>query len=143
LHFLRVSELPSGSLAATIRRPIAPAMNRSVVSIHPYFTIHPGQLEAAKALLPAFVERTADEPACLHYEFTRNGDVVFCREAYLSGEGALAHLENVDALLKQLLTISDLTRLEIHGPAAELAKLKGPLATLQPAWFELECGLER
>jgi hypothetical protein len=35
-------------------------------------------------------------------------------------------------------TIADLTRLEGARPAAELEKLKGPLAHLQPAWFVLE-----
>ena len=30
-------------------------MSNPVVSIHPYFKIHPGKLEAARALLPAFV----------------------------------------------------------------------------------------
>jgi hypothetical protein len=37
-----------------------------------------------------------------------------------------------------MLTIVDLTRLEVHGPAAELEKLKAPLAHLNPAWFEVE-----
>jgi hypothetical protein len=33
--------------------------------------------------------------------------------------------------------------LEIHGPAAELEKLRGPLAEFKPAWFTFACGLER
>jgi hypothetical protein len=35
------------------------------------------------------------------------------------------------------------TRVEVHGPAAELEKLKGPLADLKPAWFVYECGIGR
>jgi hypothetical protein len=31
-------------------------------------------------------------------------------------------------------------RLEVHGPAAELDKLRGPLAGLDPQWFELVPG---
>jgi hypothetical protein len=34
-----------------------------------------------------------------------------------------------------MLTIADLTRIEAHGPATELEKLKKPLAHLNPAWF--------
>jgi len=34
--------------------------------------------------------------------------------------------------------IRDLTRVEVHGPAAELEKLKKPLAHLNPKWFALE-----
>ena len=118
-------------------------MSQPTVSIHPYFKVHPGQLDAAKALLPKFVATTQSEPRCVHYEFTINGDVIFCREAYVGAEGALAHLENVGALLGEMLKLSDVERLEIHGPAAELEKLKAPLAEYQPAWFAYECGVER
>lgn len=111
------------------------------VSLHPYFKVHAGNLDAAKALLPEFVARTATEEKVLYYEFTINGDEVFCREAYADAEGTLAHLSNVGALLDRMLTLSDLIRLEIHGPAAELALLREPLAKLNPAWFTLECGL--
>ena len=37
----------------------------NVVTIHPYFKIHPGKLDAAKASLAAFVEKTATEKNCL------------------------------------------------------------------------------
>ena len=115
----------------------------NVVSIHPYFKVHAGKLAQFKAGLPAFVEKTAAEEKNLYYEFTINGDEIFCREGYVGAEGVLAHLDNVGALLGAALAIADLTRLEFHGPAAELEKLKGPLAHLKPAWFVLECGVKR
>jgi quinol monooxygenase YgiN len=108
------------------------------VSLHPYFKVHPGKLEIFTAAFPGFVARTTSEEKNLFYEFTVNGDEVFCREAYTDAEGLLTHLDNVGALLAQALTIADLTRLEVHGPAAELDKLKKPLAHLNPAWFTLE-----
>ncbi len=37
----------------------------------------------------------------------------------------------------------DLIRFEVHGPAKELEKLKGPLAHLNPKWFTLEANLPR
>src|SRR5687768_16850902 len=117
-------------------------MSNPSVSLHPYFKVHTGKLDAAKALLPAFVEKTRSEPKRLYYEFTINDDVIFCREAYVDAEGTLAHLDNVGALLGEMLKISDLVRLEVHGPAAELEKLKAPLANLQPAWFAYECGIQ-
>jgi hypothetical protein len=105
------------------------------VSIHPYFKAHPGKIEMFKAGLPEFRGKTATEENNLFYDFTVNGDEVFCREGYAGGEAALAHLENVGALLSEAFKIADLTRLEVHGPAAELDKLRGPLAHLKPAWF--------
>jgi quinol monooxygenase YgiN len=116
-------------------------MSKPTVSIHPYFKVHPGKMDAARALIPQFIEKTKSETACVFYEFTVNDDVVFCREAYTDAEGALTHLQNVDAILKEMLQNSDLQRLEFHGPAAELEKLKGPLAALNPAWFAYEAGL--
>ena len=112
-------------------------MKSKFVSLHPYFKVHPGKVEAIKASLPRFVEKTASEEANLFYEFTMNGDELFCREAYESAEGLLAHLDNVGALLAETMKIADLVRLEIHGPAGELAKLKGPLTHLKPVLFEL------
>ncbi len=115
----------------------------SAVSLHPYFKVQPGHLPAVKALLPVFVAKTQGEAANLSYGFTLNGDEVFCREAYTSAEGVLAHLANVGPELDKMLSHAALTRLEVHGPAAELAKLKEPLASLAPAWFTCECGVTR
>ena len=111
------------------------------VSLHPYFRVHPGKLDALKAALPAFVDKTANEEKNLFYGFTINDDEIFCREGYSDAEGVLAHLENVGALLAEALKSADLIRVELHGPAKELDKLKGPLAHLNPAWFPIE--LER
>ena len=108
------------------------------VSLHPYFKVHPGKLEAFKAALPAFKQKTATEKNNLFYGFSINGDEIFCREGYVGADGVLAHLENVGALLAEALKISDLVRVEVHGPAQELEKLKGPLAHLKPSWFVLE-----
>lgn len=135
-------------LAGSVRRsPLhfsrTPPMSQSAVSIHPYFKVRPGQLDAAKALLPAFVAKTETEPACLYYEFTINDDTVFCREAYVDAEGTLAHLANVGDELAAMLKLSELSRLELHGPAEELDKLRGPLADLKPAWFVSDCGVTK
>ena len=72
-----------------------------------------------------------------------NGDEIFCREGYADAEGVLTHLENVGSQLAEMLKMADLIRIELHGPAAELEKLKRPLAHLNPAWFACECGVEK
>lgn len=110
------------------------------VSLHPYFKVHPGKLETLKAALPGFIEKTATEEKNLFYEFTINGDVVFCREGYVDAEGLLVHFDHVGAMLAEALKIADLIRIEVHGPAGELEKLKGPLAHLKPAFFVIESG---
>ena len=112
------------------------------VSIHPYFKPHDGKLEEFIEGMSAFVERTSTEENCLFYDFTVCDGIVFCREAYVGGEGALAHLENVGDLLQAALGISELIRLEIHGAAAELDKMRELLSELSVEWFVLETGLK-
>lgn len=122
------------------------AIDDTCCTIVPYFKVNAGKLEEFKALSEKAVEHTSrnsDQENCLYYGFSFDGDVAHCREGYADAEGALIHLGNIDSLLKQLLEISDLTRLEIHGPAEELEKLREPLAALGPEFFTLECGFRR
>ena len=125
------------STPSRVRRSFS--MNRlsSFASLHPYFKVHPGKLDAIKAMLPKFAAKTTTEKAMLFYEFSWNGDELFCREAYENAKGLLAHLENVGVLLAEAMKMADLTRIEGHGPAAQLEKLKKPLTHLKPAWFAL------
>lgn len=113
----------------------------NVVSLHPYFKVHEGQLEAFKTLLPQFVEMTSTEENRIYYDFTINGDVIHCREAYVGAEGVLAHLDNVGELLGKALEISELIRIEVHGSEANLDKLKEPMGGLNPDWFVFQCGV--
>ncbi|MBL8438854.1 MAG: hypothetical protein JNM61_11695 [Zoogloeaceae bacterium] len=106
----------------------------------PYFQVHAGKMAAFKALTERFVAQTRSEPKCLHYAFSFNGDAVHCREGYADADGVLAHLDNVGAILQEALAIADVTRLEVHGPAAELEKLNEPLRALGPQYFELAAG---
>ena len=68
---------------------------------------------------------------------------MFCREAYQDADGVLAHLENCGPLLEEFLKIADLTRIEIHGPAEELEKLKPTFAEMDPDYYTFSCGIGR
>lgn len=109
----------------------------------PYFKVHAGKLPAFKAIVERFVAQTMKEDKVMFYGFSFDGDQAHCREGYKDAEGMLAHLQNVDAILKEALTIAEITRLEVHGPEHELAKLRGPLAPLKPQFFTLEYGFRR
>jgi quinol monooxygenase YgiN len=113
------------------------------VSFHPYFKIHAGKIPDFKALCQRFVEKTRQETGCLYYGFTFDGDVVYCREGYVDAAALLTHVENVGAQIQEALTLSDVVRLEAHGPASELEKLRGPLAALNPQYFVLEVGIRK
>jgi quinol monooxygenase YgiN len=112
-------------------------------TIVPYFNVPAKNAQAFRKLCEAFVEKSSTEPRCLYYGFSFDGDQVHCREGYADAEGALAHLDSVSPLLQEALKLAEITRLEVHGPDEELAKLRGPLAGLKPQFFTLEYGFRR
>jgi hypothetical protein len=50
---------------------------------------------------------------------------------------------NVGSLPEESLKIAEITRLEVHGPDEELAKLREALANLNSQFFTLEYGFGR
>ena len=112
-------------------------------TLAPYFKVSSGNLEAFKKLCEQFVAKTGEETKCRYYGFSFDRDQAHCREGYEDAEGLLAHLDNVGPLFEEALKIAELTRLEVHGPAQELAKLRAPLAKLNPQFFTLEYGFRR
>lgn len=115
----------------------------TVCTLVPYFRVAEGKLDEFRALCARFEGQTRSEPKCVHYAFSFSGDEVHCREGYDDAAGVVAHLENVGALLQEALTISQLVRLEVHAPEAELARLREPMAALSPRWFVVEGGFRR
>ncbi len=115
-------------------------MPDTAVSIHPYFKVPDENLEAFNAILEELIGRAKSEEDCLYYGFSYNGNTVHCREGYRSAEGLLYHINNTGDLIEKAMGISETIRLEIHGPADELEKLKGPLAELPVEYYELRLG---
>lgn len=109
----------------------------------PYFKVSSANETAFRALCERFLAKARTEPKCLFYGFSFNGEEVHCREGYDGAEGVLAHLAHVGPLLREAAKISEITRLEVHGPEEELARLREPLAAMAPKFFVLELGFRR
>jgi quinol monooxygenase YgiN len=112
-----------------------------VVTIVPKFKIKDGMKEQYMALLPKFVKLVKENEAesCVHYGFVgpTEDDFVICREGYVSGQAVLNHLGNIGDVLNEALQYADIVDLMVQGPAAELEKLKEPLADFGPAYYPL------
>ena len=119
------------------------ALTDPCCTLVPYFKVHDGKLDEFRGYVEQFVERTQNEPKCLHYGFSFNGQNAHCREGYADAQALLSHLENVGAVLDQALKVADITRLEVHAPAAELDKLREPLKGLNPDFYTMEIGFRR
>ena len=96
-----------------------------------FFKVNPGKLDVFEQLADRFVEKTRNESGIRAYGWSFNADEAHCRQRYLNAEGFLEHVENVFSLFQEALTISDCTKLAIHGPEDELAKLRQPLAEIE------------
>lgn len=112
-------------------------------TIVPYFKVSNSHMAEFKQFCEECVVKTREEGKCLYYGFSFHDNIVHCREGYEDAEGLLAHLENVGELLQSALKISELERLEVHGPEEELAKLREPLDHLKPQFFILEYGFRK
>lgn len=107
----------------------------NIVTIVPYFKVN--DMAGFKAnIVNGFYPLMAAEEGCLYYNFTFSGEEAHCREAYVGAEAALFHLSNVKEPLDAALTMADLVTLQVHGPAAELEKMKEPLKELPVQYFE-------
>lgn len=105
-----------------------------------YFEIVEGKLEEFKAVGLKLIRIARREQGCLFYAFSFNGYLAHFREGYKNAASLLAHLKDVAPLMPELMAISKITRLEVHGPATELDKLRDALAGRNPEWFALAEG---
>ena len=109
-------------------------------SVSPYFEIHPGKAADFRAICEKYVEWSSREPGCLYYGFSFDGTLAHCREGFQDAAALLAHIENLRPILHEMGEVSRLVRIEVHGPEQELAKLRLPLAAMNPQYFVLEYG---
>lgn len=77
---------------------------------------------------------TQQEEKVKYYGFAVSGEHAICREGYDCAEGFLEHLKNVDGPLKAACQAATIARVEVHGPTAEVDKLREPLSAF-PATF--------
>mmetsp|Transcript_15913 Transcript_15913/g.23970 ORF Transcript_15913/g.23970 Transcript_15913/m.23970 type:complete len:127 (-) Transcript_15913:218-598(-) len=106
-----------------------------LVEIRPYFNVQDGKLDDFKAIWDEAIPRINEEGGVCYYCFTYNGNMATCREAYDNADGLLAHINNTKEYMDRAKHISDIVRLEVMGPVAELDKLKEPLKDLPVEWF--------
>ena len=113
----------------------------NIITLVPKFKIKEGKKDDFMKVLPKFLEKVKanEKDACIFYGFVgpTEDDHIICREGYVSAEGLLAHLANVDEELNEALKNADIVELNVQGPAVELEKLKEPLAGFSPTYYPM------
>eukprot|EP00658_Telonema_sp_P-2_P079947 TRINITY_DN7869_c0_g1_i2.p1 TRINITY_DN7869_c0_g1~~TRINITY_DN7869_c0_g1_i2.p1 ORF type:complete len:385 (+),score=132.37 TRINITY_DN7869_c0_g1_i2:67-1221(+) len=113
----------------------------SCVTLAPYFKVK--NMDEFKKIWQADYAEFKNKQSCVHYAFGFTDDGrAHCREAYTDAAACLQHLADVDTPLEAVLDpeIAELERLEVHGPAEELEKLKEALTPLGALFFTAEWG---
>jgi len=119
----------------------------SLVTMHPHYKIH--DWDQAQPIVQALIEVSAREPGCIFYSWHMSGDTLICREGFIDGESAIKHLSEVGQLKDTLVDgPASLDRIEVHGPTAEIEKLKVRSNALRKLgssveFFEEHCQLEK
>jgi hypothetical protein len=126
-------------------RPTKEAMeNDTVCHLYPYFQVHDvAAFKKTWSNAYAATQANAEDEKSHQYAFsfcTKDGSTTAaCRESYADADSVLKHIGNVDAPFNATngacgKEISEIIRIEMHGPAAEIAKLK---EALKDAPFDL------
>lgn len=111
-----------------------------VVTLAPYFKIK--DMDKFVSIWQEDYANFAHKEDCVHYAFCFSDDGrAHCREAYPNAEAVIQHLADVDVPLNAVLNgPADLERLEVHGPAAEIDKLREPLGAMGCLFYVTEWG---
>merc|ERR1712146_116825 len=113
----------------------------TLMTIQPTFTV--SDWAAAEPIMAEFVEATKKETGCIYYGWStdESNNKLFCREAYIDAAAALAHLENIGALVGKLLeSAATLDQIELHGPAAEVEKCKEKMDGFGTKYYAIDSG---
>ena len=115
-------------------------MDYSFCNICPTFTVQ--NWEAVEPIMAEFVEKTKSEPGCLYYGWTRTGDTLKCREAYIDANAVNAHLENVGELIGRLLVdgVAKLGSINIDCSADGVDTVKPGTEALGTQYFTIDDG---
>ena len=112
-------------------------------TVDAYFSVKPGNEAAFEDVIDRFVRETSNEKGIRNYGWSSNGEEIHCRQGYLNAEGFLEHVANVRHIFEEAVTIAECSRLAIHGPEDELAKLREPMAGIPLQYFNLTHSFRR
>ncbi|WP_298855590.1 antibiotic biosynthesis monooxygenase [uncultured Ruegeria sp.] len=115
-----------------------------IVTIVGYMTVPETHADAFRKNCADMIELRNQEPGHLAsaYSFGADGTVV-SREDYDSADAVIRHMELGSHIFESTQSLVNITGVELHGPAAEVEKLRDLFSGLSPRYFETEFGFRR
>ena len=112
----------------------------SFFNICPTFTVL--NWEKAEPIMADFVEKTKSEKGCVYYGWTRVGDKLQCREAYVDAQAVNDHLTNVGDCITALLAegVATMDNIDIYCTADGVNVVKPGTESLGTAYYTIDDG---
>jgi quinol monooxygenase YgiN len=113
----------------------------SVVTLVGYFNIRPGNADQFRANCEEMVALRGKEPGHLASAYSFNGDAAAAsREDYENADAVKRHMDVGRPIYASTRNLVEVIGVEIHGPAAELDKLRDLFSDLSPRFYVTEFG---
>lgn len=115
-----------------------------IVTIVGYMTVPEAHADAFRKNCADMIELRSQESGHLAsaYSFSADGTVV-SREDYDSADAVIRHMELGSHIFGSTQSLVSITGVELHGPAAELEKLRDLFSGISPGFFVTEFGFRR
>ncbi|WP_299985909.1 antibiotic biosynthesis monooxygenase [uncultured Ruegeria sp.] len=115
-----------------------------IVTIVGYMTVPEAHADAFRKNCADMIELRSQESGHLAsaYSFSADGTVV-SREDYDSADAVIRHMELGSHIFESTQSLVRITGVELHGPAAELEKLRDLFSGMSPGFFLTEFGFRR
>lgn len=91
----------------------------------------------AENVVQKVLTKTTKQPGCLHFSWTRDGELLNWHGHFIDGDALKTHLESVRPLMETLMKegVAKIDRIEINGPHAEINKSQSALEGFEGARF--------
>eukprot|EP00756_Hemistasia_phaeocysticola_P051144 Hpha_TRINITY_DN26326_c0_g1::TRINITY_DN26326_c0_g1_i1::g.9461::m.9461 len=131
---------------AVIRAPARQGPD-SAVGLVMEFEVDEGRGREFEEAVSPLYERIEAESHLLGFSHARREEtrgVVLCVSTFQDANALIAHLRNTDVPLQQILTVSRVSRLEVHCSAMHQQRIAPPLEGFDPEYFFLDAkGIRR
>jgi hypothetical protein len=105
--------------------------------INPYFRVT--SWPKARPLMAEFEELCIREPSFSHFGWTRSGDELLWRTAFADVDTMLTSFRSLSPLIDKMLEgAATMDRVEVHGPAAALDRIRQKTSQLGASYIETD-----
>lgn len=116
----------------------------AVVTVVATFDIRPDCAKQFRVNCEAMIALREKEPGHLASAYSFDGDsAATSREDYENADAVIQHMTVGQHIYESTRSLVDITGVEIHGPAAELDKLRDLFGDMSPRFYITEYGFRR